>query len=136
MKELSVLAQNEIPPLALSSPNDFPTVLERRHMSLHHPSKPYQHKHFHRSFTVGPIRQVDVVGKSVAKRTSDVARCSAVCEALTQLFRDINTFSMDFFVEPDNIWVASSDGNLADVKKLISSGVDVNAQDEYGYSPL
>jgi ankyrin repeat protein len=44
--------------------------------------------------------------------------------------------NMDFFVEPDNIWVASSDGNLADVKKLISSGVDVNAQDEYGYSPL
>jgi ankyrin repeat protein len=43
---------------------------------------------------------------------------------------------MDFFVEPDNIWVAASDGNLKDVQKLIASGVNVNAQDEYGYSPL
>lgn len=43
---------------------------------------------------------------------------------------------MDFFVEPDNIWVAASDGNLSDIKKLIASGIDVNAQDEYGYSPL
>lgn len=44
--------------------------------------------------------------------------------------------SMDFFNEPDNIWVASSDGNLAEVKKLVESGVQVNSQDEYGYSPL
>eukprot|EP01032_Pedospumella_encystans_P014992 gene14992-17189_t len=43
---------------------------------------------------------------------------------------------MDFFNEPDNIWVASSDGNLAEVKKLIEGGVGVNSQDEYGYSPL
>ena len=43
---------------------------------------------------------------------------------------------MDFFNEPDNIWVASSDGDLAQVKKLVESGVSVNTQDEYGYSPL
>jgi ankyrin repeat protein len=55
---------------------------------------------------------------------------------LAEAFNRAAITSMDFFVEPDNIWVASSDGNLADVKKLISSGVDVNAQDEYGYSPL
>jgi len=43
---------------------------------------------------------------------------------------------MDFFNEPDNIWVAASDGNLVEVKKLVESGVQVNSQDEYGYSPL
>lgn len=64
------------------------------------------------------------------------ARCAAILEfpllnSLTKPYR-----IMDFFVEPDNIWVASSDGNLADVKKLVASGVDVNAQDEYGYSAL
>jgi hypothetical protein len=43
---------------------------------------------------------------------------------------------MEFFNEPDNIWVASSDGNLTDVRKLIEAGVGVNSQDDYGYSPL
>mmetsp|Transcript_32154 Transcript_32154/g.54221 ORF Transcript_32154/g.54221 Transcript_32154/m.54221 type:complete len:84 (-) Transcript_32154:384-635(-) len=44
---------------------------------------------------------------------------------------------MDFFVEQDNIWVSSSDGNLDEVKKHIEQGgIPVNAQDEYGYSAI
>ena len=44
---------------------------------------------------------------------------------------------MDFFIEADNIWTAASNGDLEQVKKWIEvEGVDVNAQDEYGYSPL
>lgn len=38
--------------------------------------------------------------------------------------------------EAANIWVASSDGDMARVKELLSEGVDVNAQDEAGYSAL
>jgi uncharacterized protein len=39
--------------------------------------------------------------------------------------------------EPENIWVASSDGDLDRVKFLIEQeGVSVNSQDESGYSPM
>lgn len=39
--------------------------------------------------------------------------------------------------ELDNIWTASSNGDLARVKQLIESGeVDINDRDEYGYSAL
>jgi hypothetical protein len=44
---------------------------------------------------------------------------------------------MDFFIEPDNIWTSASNGDLQQVKKWIEEqGMDVNAQDEYGYSAL
>jgi hypothetical protein len=43
---------------------------------------------------------------------------------------------MDFFIEEDNIWTAASDGDLKQVKKLIASGVNVNGQDDSGYSPM
>ncbi|KAF9182436.1 hypothetical protein BGZ51_004740 [Haplosporangium sp. Z 767] len=36
----------------------------------------------------------------------------------------------------NNIWLAASDGDLAAVKKFIAEGVSINAQDEFGYSPL
>lgn len=36
----------------------------------------------------------------------------------------------------DNIWTAASDGELEKVKGYLASGIDVNAQDETGYSPL
>ena len=39
-------------------------------------------------------------------------------------------------VEEANIWVAASDGDLARVRQLLQEGVDVNAQDDNGYSPL
>ncbi len=38
--------------------------------------------------------------------------------------------------EGDNIWCAASDGDINRVLSLISSGVDVNSQDETGYSPM
>ena len=38
--------------------------------------------------------------------------------------------------EKENIWIASSDGDITRVIELLSSGVNINAQDEYGYSPL
>ena len=44
---------------------------------------------------------------------------------------------MDFFLEEDNIWTAASDGNLTQVQKLIEQkGINMNAQDESGYSAL
>jgi ankyrin repeat protein len=36
----------------------------------------------------------------------------------------------------ENIWCAASDGDVARVTALLSSGVDVNTQDESGYSPM
>ena len=36
----------------------------------------------------------------------------------------------------ENIWIASSDGDVARVQQLVGEGVSVNAQDEHGYSPL
>jgi ankyrin repeat protein len=36
----------------------------------------------------------------------------------------------------DNIWVAASNGDIERVRFLLASGVSVNAQDEYGYSPM
>ena len=37
----------------------------------------------------------------------------------------------------ENIWTASSDGDLERVQHLLEKeGVDVNAQDEHGYSPI
>jgi ankyrin repeat protein len=38
--------------------------------------------------------------------------------------------------ELENIWIASSDGDLQRVEQLIEEGVSVNAQDETGYSPM
>ena len=36
----------------------------------------------------------------------------------------------------DNIWISSSDGDIRNVIKYLSSVVNINSQDEYGYSPL
>jgi len=36
----------------------------------------------------------------------------------------------------DNIWVACTDGNMNKVVAFLASGVDINAQDEYGFSPI
>lgn len=38
--------------------------------------------------------------------------------------------------EEANIWVAASDGDLIRVQRFLQEGVDVNAQDDNGYSPL
>jgi ankyrin repeat protein len=38
--------------------------------------------------------------------------------------------------ETANIWVASSDGDVTRVLQLLQQGVSINAQDEYGYSPI
>lgn len=35
-----------------------------------------------------------------------------------------------------NIWMAASDGELETVKAFLAGGGDVNAKDEYGYTPL
>lgn len=37
---------------------------------------------------------------------------------------------------PENIWIASADGDLKRVQELIQQGVSVNAQDEHGHSPM
>eukprot|EP00607_Mallomonas_marina_P007865 CAMPEP_0182419486 /NCGR_PEP_ID=MMETSP1167-20130531/3938_1 /TAXON_ID=2988 /ORGANISM="Mallomonas Sp, Strain CCMP3275" /LENGTH=175 /DNA_ID=CAMNT_0024594443 /DNA_START=102 /DNA_END=629 /DNA_ORIENTATION=+ len=37
---------------------------------------------------------------------------------------------------PENIWIASSDGDIARVQELISTGTNVNEQDDTGYSPI
>jgi hypothetical protein len=38
--------------------------------------------------------------------------------------------------EEENIWTAASDGDMARVQVLLGEGVDVNTQDETGYSPM
>lgn len=35
-----------------------------------------------------------------------------------------------------NIWIAAADNNRKQVEKFLNSGVDVNAKDENGYTPL
>jgi hypothetical protein len=40
------------------------------------------------------------------------------------------------FLEFDDIWTASEDGNLSLVKRLVRQGVDINMQDEVGYSAM
>ncbi|CAH0475542.1 unnamed protein product [Peronospora belbahrii] len=35
-----------------------------------------------------------------------------------------------------NVWTAASDGDLTSVKAFLTSGGDVNAKDENGYTPL
>ena len=37
---------------------------------------------------------------------------------------------------PDNIWIASSNGDLARVQQLLTEGISINGQDEAGYSPM
>ena len=37
---------------------------------------------------------------------------------------------------PDSIWAYAADGNLAGVQRLIGAGTDVNAQDDFGNTPL
>lgn len=37
---------------------------------------------------------------------------------------------------PDNIWIASSNGDITRVQQLLDQGVDVNVQDDAGYSPM
>ena len=38
---------------------------------------------------------------------------------------------------PENIWVASSDGDITRVQEILSPGlVNVNQQDDNGYSPM
>ena len=36
----------------------------------------------------------------------------------------------------DNIWVASTEGNVNKVTTFLESGVSINSQDEYGFSPM
>jgi hypothetical protein len=37
---------------------------------------------------------------------------------------------------PDNIWIASSNGDISRVQQLLNEGVNVNGQDDTGYSPM
>lgn len=37
---------------------------------------------------------------------------------------------------PENIWIAASDGDIEHVQKFLEHGININAQDEFGYSPL
>ena len=37
---------------------------------------------------------------------------------------------------PDNIWIASSNGDISRVQLLLSEGISINGQDEAGYSPM
>lgn len=41
-----------------------------------------------------------------------------------------------FYDDKPNIWIAASDGDLSRVAELLQSGASVNAQDEFGYTPL
>ncbi len=47
---------------------------------------------------------------------------------------------MEFVTETsetaENIWIAASDGDIVQVQRFLDEGVPINAQDEYGYSPL
>jgi hypothetical protein len=45
---------------------------------------------------------------------------------------------MDFIESegPENIWIASADGDIDRVKELISEGVLVNVKDEHGHTPM
>jgi hypothetical protein len=48
---------------------------------------------------------------------------------------------MEFFgdseEEEENVWVASSNGDIDKVKAILQSQkLDINIQDEYGYSPM
>ncbi len=36
----------------------------------------------------------------------------------------------------DNIWVACTNGDIGKVTEFLASGVNINAQDEYGFSPV
>jgi ankyrin repeat protein len=36
----------------------------------------------------------------------------------------------------ENIWIAASDGDIQQVQSFLEQGVNINAQDEFGYSPL
>ncbi len=36
----------------------------------------------------------------------------------------------------DNIWVASTNGDINKVSEFLANGINVNAQDEYGFSPI
>ena len=38
--------------------------------------------------------------------------------------------------EFDNIWVASTDGDIGKVRQFLDGGMDVNVQDEHGNSPI
>jgi hypothetical protein len=58
------------------------------------------------------------------------------CSTFESLYIQSISIPMDFFIEEDNIWTAASDGDLKQVKKLIASGVNVNGQDDSGYSPM
>ena len=39
-------------------------------------------------------------------------------------------------MEDTNIWTACGDGQFEIVKAFVAGGISVNAQDDYGYSPL
>lgn len=42
----------------------------------------------------------------------------------------------DYDEGPDNIWIASSNGDIARVQQLLNDGISVNCQDDAGYSPM
>ncbi len=49
-------------------------------------------------------------------------------------------FEMEFVAETsetaENIWIAESDVDIVQLQRFLDKGVPINAQDEYGYSPL
>lgn len=38
--------------------------------------------------------------------------------------------------EPDNLWVACTNGDIGRLQELLSQSMTINQQDEYGFSPL
>jgi len=44
--------------------------------------------------------------------------------------------AVEDLIETRNIWVSAGDGDLEKVKAYIAGGQSVNAQDDYGYTPL
>ena len=39
-------------------------------------------------------------------------------------------------IEPQNIWNAADEGNIEEVKQHLDSGIDVNAKNQFGGTPL
>ena len=39
-------------------------------------------------------------------------------------------------IEPQNIWSAADEGNIEEVKQHLDSGIDVNAKNQFGGTPL
>jgi hypothetical protein len=55
---------------------------------------------------------------------------------ITKKIADATEEEGDEDQDPDNIWIASSNGDIARVQQLLGQGTSVNGQDESGYSPM